>query len=556
MLDETTVTTLLPDQHARLQRLLDEAQTNARVPRNGVKPPRDILKVLLGSGDFEYTDPRDTFYAALGMCNVQTSASRDDQPKMVWVDYNKTFGEVYTDATIYIMSRHESLSDLETLWNNLYHRTPLHSKDLSTWAIDWRSDAHSRADNAFQILTDKTSRSRQTDRTAHDSWKDDKIGYNVRRPLLDNKRLSNKYEVKKWHRPEPLPMNRSTLRFRVRILNYVAHLTDYTCHPSNFQCPASWSDVFKIGAASRFVHASRAVHQSAPWFSSLPPHPTKFEQGIHSWRIAILGVADTRQICMVPPSAKKGDLVVAVTPGLLPMLIRPTKYTSAAAGLYGEHDSNENLSHDEITESRLGHPVRLFPIWQRILVALGGCILVLNSCICLSAFEFNGTTFTLPMIGLSAVPAFLLFGHLICTYVYVHSECFDCHRSSQDPPVFLESCVSLCTICSFPIGILVLKGLSCTALGVCFASTLTILISSDPWRFCSLKNHEIPLLLRRQRVRELLDTMVDLTGPDYEFHGPLTVPKKSDFPEFSKLGHYLSWCGYDWIPESLTDLVD
>jgi hypothetical protein len=115
---------------------LNEAQANAEVPRNGVKQPRNISKVLCDSIDFEYTDPRDTFYAALGMCNVETSVnsltrSNDDQRKAVQVDYQKTLGEVYTDATFYIISRQNSLDDLKALWND-YRRTPLHSKGLST----------------------------------------------------------------------------------------------------------------------------------------------------------------------------------------------------------------------------------------------------------------------------------------------------------------------------------------------------------------------------------------------------------------------------------------
>jgi hypothetical protein len=144
VLEESHETPLLRHHYTRTQRLLDEARLNARVPRNGIKQPRAILEVLLGSTDFECTDPRDTFYAVLGMCNVGTSASastgsNDNQRKVALVDYKKTLGEVYTDATLYIMQ--ETLGDLEYSWNNYYRRTVLHSKDLPTWAIDWRPDA-------------------------------------------------------------------------------------------------------------------------------------------------------------------------------------------------------------------------------------------------------------------------------------------------------------------------------------------------------------------------------------------------------------------------------
>jgi hypothetical protein len=204
---------------------------------------------------------------------------------------------------------------------------------------------------------------------------------NIPQPLRNCENISYASGAKEWHRPEPLPNDCSALRLRVRILNYIAHLTDYTCRPSDFQSPST-SKAFTLGAASRFVHASRVAHQSAAWFSSMPLHPTKFEKGIHSWRIAILGIADTRQICMVPASAKKGDLVVAITPGLVAMLIRPTTCTSAAAGLYNEYDSNKTPSHPVMNESSWGHPFRLFPDWDDILTALGLWTTVANLCIC------------------------------------------------------------------------------------------------------------------------------------------------------------------------------
>lgn len=51
----------------RIERLLREAQFNAHVPLDGVKPPRNLIRVLVKSREFGYEDPRDTLYAILGM---------------------------------------------------------------------------------------------------------------------------------------------------------------------------------------------------------------------------------------------------------------------------------------------------------------------------------------------------------------------------------------------------------------------------------------------------------------------------------------------------------
>ena len=517
------VTTISPHQHTRIERLLDEARVNARVPRNGVKQPREILEVLMSSTEFEYTDPKDMFYAALGMCNVKTSTrSNDDQRKTVQVNYKKTLDEVYADATLYIISRQDSLSDLKALWTSQYHRTPLHSKDLPTWAVDWQSNMRS---STRQKLSDKARRFQPPELSLD--------GLILTRGVSD---FSGTY-TKWWHWPEPLPEDRSVLRCRVRMLNYIAHLTDYTCDPSDVTTPKHSYDWFALGAASRLIHADRVARQPVPWFSHIPKYATMFKQGTHLWRVAILGIPGDEQICLVPSSADRGDVVVWVTPELPPMVIRPTKHTSAAAGLYEEHDSNETLSHDMIGKSRIGHPDRLFPVWHHILVALGVCILVLNSCICISAFKLTAKTSAVLLASFGEVLTVLLAGHLTCTWIYVHSECFNCHRYSKDGPVFLESLVSLGAMCSYPVSTWALEETSRTILGVYFASTLAVLIISDVWRLCSLINTEILILLRREKACELLDTMVKLTGQDYEFHGSLFIPTttKREFPKFSQL---------------------
>jgi hypothetical protein len=520
VLKASTISQHQSARNQRTQRLLNEAQANAEVPRNGVKQPRNISKVLCDSIDFEYTDPRDTFYAALGMCNVETSVnsltrSNDDQRKAVQVDYQKTLGEVYTDATFYIISRQNSLDDLKALWND-YRRTPLHSKGLSTWAIDWRS--HEKAYNS-----------------TCDIW----------HPLKLVNRSFRPEAKEEWHWPEPLPEDRSALLLKIRILNYVAHLTEYTCHPRDIE-------------SATLMPRYRELR--------------KFKQGMDTWRIAILGIADTSRICLVPPSVAEGDLVVAVAPELLPMVIRPKGCSSAAAGLYTEGDWIEAAS--PIKRSTPGHTARFFTVWHCIKLALDVCTLVLNSCMCISAVtpvgiiftlmilcsvgfdiylrmfmkwhhinaalvtcilaltcilapESTEASFTLLNVGFGGILTVLLAGHLTCTYAYVHSEEFTSHRKSHGPVVSEFWPRSATALCSLLCSILASARVP-LLLRVYFAFTLAILFISNLW----LWNSEMPTILRREKVRELLDNLVESTGPDYEFHGPLIVrpPDTTNFP--------------------------
>jgi hypothetical protein len=539
--------------YQRIKRLLEEARVNAEVPRNGVKQPRDILEVLLGSRDFKYTDPRDTFYAALGMCNIETSAnprSYGGQRRVVPVDYRKSLGEVYTDATLHIISRHDRLSDLAAIWNNNYRRTNLHSEGLSTWAIDWRS-----CENAYDCSGDS------------DIW----------RPLSPMRNMEDSYgskatewpEDKEWHWPEPLPKDHAALLLKVRILDYVAHLTDYTCHPWEMR----ESDMFSFAPLP-------ALNLKTLLFAQ----PRKFQHGVHSWRIAILGITDTSRICLVPSSVAEGDLVVAVAPTLLPMVIRPKGCSSAAAGLYTEDDSNGAAS--LIKNSTRGHTARLFTIWYYIKSALDVCTLVLNFCMCISAltsrqviaallivgfggdlvvaavytighyivavsflctlilisitciwaFGFTQANSTLLIIGFGGILALLLAGHLTCTYVYVYSESFSSHRKSHSPVI--SEFWPRSALCSFLFGILASAGAS-PLLSVYFASTLAMFFISNFW----LRSSEMPTNIRREKVRELLDNLVESTGPDYDFHGPLIVrvPGAGNVPRGSNFSSEGVW---------------
>ena len=77
---------------------LDGAAELYSLPPTGVKSPRELTKVLLETRHYEATDPRDTFYAVLGMCNVlafsqETAHRRQDSKGAVLVDYKNRWSK-------------------------------------------------------------------------------------------------------------------------------------------------------------------------------------------------------------------------------------------------------------------------------------------------------------------------------------------------------------------------------------------------------------------------------------------------------------------------------
>ena len=131
----------------QVNRPFAEALPNAMVPSSGVKPPRNLVKVLSDSQDFDASDTKDTFYAVIGMSNARTTwraagfllARTEFDRGCVLVDHSKPLADVYKDATLYIVSRKgREAGDLVGL-RHYYQRSPLHAEGLASWAVDWRS---------------------------------------------------------------------------------------------------------------------------------------------------------------------------------------------------------------------------------------------------------------------------------------------------------------------------------------------------------------------------------------------------------------------------------
>jgi hypothetical protein len=478
----------------KVRPLLQEARSNADVPlHGGAKPPRYLVEVLLQSRQFKFTDPRDTFYAVLGMCNIETRAGpsyggRGDPRKVVSVDYQKPLYEVYNDASFYIINNQTSLNVFVALWHR-YRRSPSHSEGLATWAVDWLSGVRSRSglDRAVSIA----------------SWL----------PLGEAKHDDGR--ARERHLPPFLQEDRTVLRLEARVLNYVAHLTDYTCDDEGN------IGSFALGTASMSVHVDGFADSPGAWFSEIPHRPVKFDRKIHKWRLAILGVADTSQLCLVPSSASKGDLVVAVAPGLPPMLISPRPGNSAAASFYEPRDPWEARSCDVAHTSRLGIPVKLFPdLWLINMSFLLVCPLVFT--ILFWAFRFDNTTLQPSLLPLTY------------TYACVYTRCilWDQRRPSElfdDIErwwIMLPSAGSFG--CPFYTVLLIIffwsgtRSLRLVALaGFYLAFALSTMAINQFWQHCALVHNAIPIAFRRERLCTLLDNVVKTTGRDYEFHGPL-----------------------------------
>lgn len=515
----STVSSLLSDHNIvprdyemRIRELLEEAQRNACMPLSGVKQPRDLVDMLSKSRQFSFTDPRDTFYAILGMCNVNASTdsltiNHNDQRNAVSVDYQKSLQEVYTDASRYIIARRDTVHNLLELWHR-YQRSPLHAEGLATWAVDWLSGLRNGSEHEdFEHPTEPFAQVLSTDvERPHSRLKGIRPSFI---PLYSSER--------EWHWPEPLQETRTVLRFRVRVINYVAHLTDFTCDLGDFLDPPHDDASFALGPAALSIHTPAS--QSLPLFCKIARQPTKFDSRVHEWRLAILGIANTEQLCLVPSSTSRGDLIVAVAPGLLPMVIRPSQGNGTADGLFPDHESYET------------GPCRVFDlsITSRLLLKLWMCTLMAWSCLPIAfgcfygAFE-NVRRYALMCYG--GTLAIILIMDAICTYIYVCAGYLTWHRGPFLLAPMWETVVVPClSIVSYTLLCITndLARLERLSVGIfCFA-TLATAFGCGLYRQYYLVDHGITIALRREVVHAHLDDAAQKIGQDHEFHGPLFV---------------------------------
>jgi hypothetical protein len=337
-------------------RLLMDAWQNTEVSVGfgGFKPPRNLSEVLLQSRHFEVTDHRDVFYATLGMCNVTVFTRATTQPAQhpdgaILVDYTKSITEVYHDASLCILHRKGKPINLANMWN-CYRRSPLHGVILPLWAVDWRSGTFGEDYQAMLGAVLKFGVSKDVFlRPFPLSESDEEYPPGVRRERWEQKAFDRGLNrMSQWHWPEPVESDRRLLRLRARVLNYVAHLTEYTCTPEEFLGSLGGGPDLRssIGLAGRSIHCKRMQSEAGANYALLYPHSKweKYHPQSHEWRLAILGVGFDTQLCLVPSTTQKGDLTVAIAPNTLAMVISPMQGDVSVGGLIPPTDPYEAIT--------------------------------------------------------------------------------------------------------------------------------------------------------------------------------------------------------------------
>jgi hypothetical protein len=228
------------------------------------KHPETLWRSFSSHENFEFTEPKDTFYAILGMCNVVAfTKSMEEQAQYpndaVLVDYSKSLAEVFHDAARCIMHRKESTENLADMWG-FYKRSSLHENGLPSWAPNWLDR-----------------------RTGNFS--------------LSSSGLESESPV--WcHWSVPMKSDPSVLHLKARVLNYVAYLTAYTYVPQGFTNPQQR----QLGITGQSIHCKKMQCEPGADYTLVHPHPdwVTFDSKIHVWRLAILGVGNDCQLCLVP----------------------------------------------------------------------------------------------------------------------------------------------------------------------------------------------------------------------------------------------------------------
>jgi hypothetical protein len=498
-------------QYAKIWRLLHDARKNAETAFGGFKPPRDLLEVLLQSQDFEVSHPKDTFYAILGMCNITAVASAQAmagqvqyQKDAVLVDYaeSKSIAAVYHDASLCILYRKGEPINLAGLRHS-YKRSLLHDTDVTfpSWAVDWRSGAFN---GDYQVALDSALRSGTleiplTERSGEEDGQSNDV-------------------LRIWHWPEPVELDVSVLRLRARVLNYVAHLTSFTCEPDVFADEESWR-WGGIGLTARAIHCRRMKHQPGTDCALVDPQPEweEFNPQAHSWRLAILGVGRDSQLCLVPSTTRKGDLVVAVAPGLLAIVISPMQGDETVGGLIPRNDPYETLTERprSIYESKrtamtvfvIGY-LAMFPL----IIGFNVATILMNE---------NNFASTIVLACYGVTLTFSLVSSVAYNYFTMKP---DLENTLWTGSLFLAVLGSI----SFGFALFFTTGQRQVIVAIFFVVTMATIPINILWNFYGGINYEMDVALRREDVFELLANVTQTLGHDYQFKGTLLI-KSYDF---------------------------
>lgn len=499
---------LIPkDQCLQSKRLLDEAWQNIQPGPGGSKPPRDLVDVLVTSREFQVTDPRDAFYAVLGMCSVTaftkaTAEIAQYERDAVLVDYSKSLAQVYHDASLCILHRQGDSTNLAKMWSH-HMRSPLHDEGLPSWAIDWR-DRRMRDPGSCKSGLD-------TSYQPHP---------HLQVPLYSDHTFHQR--VGAWSWPVPHDSNPSILHLKARVLNYVACLTSYTCSPDTFY--ASWKnshiDWRYLGVTGQSIHCKKKLQE--PGFGyALLGFDFEWEHyvpGTHAWRLAILGVGNDSQFCLVPSTTEKGDLVVAVAPNTPAIVITPKSSDGTAGGLIPLHDPYENTPEDTFPACRLSYTTLTVIYW------VASAILVLGSFICTqvtfrvasSSPESRAATVVTACWGVAN--ALLLSARVLTKY----------HTGFQSPDKFstIFNALFLVSVNAFGFVTAIEKRPRETepykkTYSIYYGITMMVLVVDILLHTTYKINCAMEIALRRREVFSVLDNAAEAVGQDYEFRGPV-----------------------------------
>jgi hypothetical protein len=522
-------------------RLLNEAQLNATVPFDGQKLPRKLSDVLLQSQDFEVSDLKDTLYAILGMCNVtaftEATAKQIQYPRdAVHVDYEKSVVEVYQDAACCVLLRKGELTNLADLWH-FHKKSTLHGEGLPQWAVDWREGV---LDGEYRTALRVALQSPESGSSA--LWTP--LG-----AVPEHGRLSSGHHhvpneasamTRVWHWPEPIQSDPAVLCFRVRVLNYVAHLTDFTCDPMKSPTNSQYlpfAAFVDLGLAGLTIHAKRMLRVPGDddALVNLYHHEwKKFNPRNQLRRLAILGVGNDMQLCLVPRDTKKGDLVVAIAPGLLPMVISPKQADPTAGGLILQDDPYEKLT---------SHPQTRF-VNKQITVKwcfismISLLVIILGFNISLMVIDDGSLAATVVLACYGVWLFSSLAGYLMHGYLNLNNDNAVALGFAWVYFVF--------SVVTFPIALIRTTGIQHTTIAIYFGLTIATLPNDFIWRNYRDLDHGIERYLRRKEVFQHLDSVTERLGRDYTFIGPVLVRSGYRLWGLPKLLRFrgLRWCAF------------
>ncbi|KAK0704462.1 hypothetical protein B0H67DRAFT_648897 [Lasiosphaeris hirsuta] len=248
------------------------------------------------------------------------------QEPSITVDYTKSLSEIYQDAATYMFQT-------GTIDEALHFRKPgsRSLSDLPSWALDWQRDSCSPTETeAIYVALSRHS----IERFGHIiTWCP--LSPNLRKTYIkptawDAKANNiNLNELKthflappdkrRWKSPRPV--GDGTLELFGRVLKYVAELTDYACD-------LDWLTGDDDSAMALY---SRALLGGAYERLAKCKQKRAFDPDRDRRRLAVLRTPVNTHLALVPADTRKGDLLVAVDPGVLPLVLSPLARSSPGA---------------------------------------------------------------------------------------------------------------------------------------------------------------------------------------------------------------------------------